>query len=214
MKDLHNFSNFCRKIVCVGRNFVDHALELNNPLPSVPLIFLKPPSSIIKEGSLIKIPPKCNTLHHEVELGVVIAEEGSNITINNAFNYIGGYVLALDMTARDFQEEIKAKSHPWFLAKCWDTFCPISEFIPKSKIVNPENLELWLEVNNCLKQSGNTKNMIFGISQIVSYVSKVTTLEKGDLILMGTPHGVGPVKSGEVIDCGIKNVTKKKFFVE
>ena len=214
MKELHNFSNFCRKIVCVGRNFADHASELNNPVPLVPLIFLKPPSSFIKQGSSIKIPPKCTALHHEVELGIVIGKGGSNIPKDKAFSHIAGYVLALDMTARDFQEEIKAKSHPWLLAKCWDTFCPISEYIPKSNINNPENLELWLKVNNNLKQSDSTKNMIFGVSQVISYASKVMTLEIGDLILMGTPKGVGPVKSGDVIDCGIKNVTEMKFFVE
>jgi len=214
MNDITKFSQICRKIVCVGRNYRDHALELKNPIPSEPLLFLKPPSTFISEGENIRIPTRCKALHHEVELAVIIGKDGRNINKDVAEEYIAGYALGLDMTARDLQDDIKKKGHPWLLAKCWDTFCPISEFIPKSLIKNPHDLNLWLKVDNELKQSGSTKDMIFTIPDIISFASNIMTLQRGDVILTGTPKGVGAVTSGQVIDCGIEGLKQMSFKVE
>lgn len=214
MADLKEFAKICRKIICIGRNYVDHALELNNPIPKRPLLFLKPPSSLITEGEKIEIPAECSSLHHEVELGLVIGKEGKNIEEKVADHHIAGYVLALDMTARDIQDDIKKKGHPWLLAKCWDTFCPVSDFIPKEKVIDPANLNLWLKVDGQLKQSGNTKDMLFPIPKIISYASGIMKLEFGDVILTGTPKGVGPVLSGQVIECGIEGLREMVFQVQ
>lgn len=214
MADIKEFVKICRKIICTGRNYVDHALELNNPIPRQPLLFLKPPSSLITEGKKIEIPGECSSLHHEVELGLIIGKEGKNIEENMADHHIAGYVLALDMTARDIQDDIKKKGHPWLLAKCWDTFCPVSGFIPKEEVVDPANLNLWLKVDGQLKQSGNTKDMLFPIPKIISYASGIMKLEYGDVILTGTPKGVGPVLSGQVIECGIAGLREMAFQVQ
>ena len=214
MADIKEFVKICRKIICIGRNYVDHALELNNPIPRRPLLFLKPPSSLITEGKKIEIPGECSSLHHEVELGLVIGKEGKNIEENMADHHIAGYVLALDMTARDIQDDIKKKGHPWLLAKCWDTFCPVSDFIPKEEVVDPANLSLWLKVDGQLKQSGNTKDMLFPIPKIISYASGIMKLEYGDVILTGTPKGVGSVLSGQVIECGIAGLREMAFQVQ
>lgn len=129
-------------------------------------------------------------------------------------NHVGGYVVALDMTARDFQDEAKKKGHPWTLAKGFDTSCPVSGFIPVEKIVDPHDLELWCSVNGKVKQRGSTKDMIFNIPTLISYISTYFTLEAGDVVLTGTPSGVGPVQAGDVIEGGITNVLTMKFTVD
>ncbi|CAK8672110.1 oxaloacetate tautomerase fahd-1, mitochondrial-like [Clavelina lepadiformis] len=211
--NLSRFSEWGRKVVCVGRNFKDHCVELSNPIPKEPLIFLKPTSSYVVEGESIKIPNGCNSLHHEVELGVVISKDGSNILENSAMDYVGGYVLALDMTARDWQDKAKKQGKPWSFAKGFDTACPISSLIPRGDIVNPDDVGLWLKVNGVEKQNGSTKDMIFNIPSLISYISHVMTLERGDVVLTGTPEGVGPVEAGDVIECGVNNLLTMKFNV-
>lgn len=211
---LSKFAEFGRKIICVGRNYSEHAKELGNAIPDKPMLFLKPTSAYITEGHSIKIPLGCSSLHHEVELGVVIGSKCKDTNPEDVMKHVGGYVLALDMTARDFQEEAKKKGHPWTMAKGFDTSCPISSFIPIEKIPNPHDVELYLKVNDVLKQQGSTKDMIFNINTLISYISKYFTLEAGDLVLTGTPSGVGPVESGDVVECGIKNLISMKFPVE
>lgn len=125
-------------------------------------------------------------------------------------SHVGGYTLALDMTARDLQDLAKKKGHPWSVAKGYDTFCPISELIDIDKI-NPENARLWLKVDGEMKQDGNTKDMIFSIPHLISYISGIYTLEPGDVILTGTPQGVGPVEEGQVIACGMDSVVEMSF---
>ncbi|XP_045189769.2 acylpyruvase FAHD1, mitochondrial-like [Mercenaria mercenaria] len=211
---LTQFREFGRKIVAVGRNYRAHAAELGNPVPQKPILFLKPTSSYITEGENIKIPVGCSSLHHEVELGIVIGKPGSAIPEQDAKSYIGGYILALDMTARDFQDEAKKKGQPWSLAKGFDTSCPVSGFIDKDKISNPESVRLWLKVNDATKQDGTTSDMIFSIPYLISYISRYFKLEEGDVILTGTPEGVGPVASGDVIEAGLGDVVKMKFKIE
>ena len=163
---------------------------------------------------IFQIPPDCTSLHHEVELGIVIGKQGSSISEADAMNHVAGYVVALDMTARDFQDEAKQKGQPWSLAKGFDTSCPVGDFIEKDKLGNPRDVNLWLKVNEEVKQNGNTKDMIFSIPYLLSYISRFFSLEPGDLVLTGTPSGVGPVKQGDVIEAGIADIAKIKFTVD
>ena len=209
-----NLFKQCRKIIGVGRNYAEHAAELKNPLPTEPLLFLKPPSSLLPEGNPIILPDACKRVHHEVELGVVIGKGGSNISQDIAMDHVAGYTLALDMTARDQQDVIKAKGLPWVRAKCWDTFCPISDIILPEKIPDPGNVSLWLKVGEEMRQNGNTRDMVFSVPYLISYCSNIMTLEEGDLILTGTPSGVGPVVSGDVIECALEGIMEMKFQVQ
>lgn len=158
-----------------------------------------------------QIPPGCDQLHHEVELGVVIGKKGVSISESNAMDHVGGYALALDMTARDIQNKAKKLGWPWTLAKGFDTALPVSEFIPKVEIPDPENVHLWLKVDGELKQDGNTQDLIFKIPHLISYISQKMTLEVGDLILTGTPEGVSPVKPGQTIVCGLADKIEMTF---
>ncbi|XP_066933939.1 oxaloacetate decarboxylase, mitochondrial-like [Clytia hemisphaerica] len=204
----------CRKIVCVGRNYQEHCAELNNAVPTKPLLFLKPPVSIITEGSPVIVPEGSTNIHHEVELGIVIGKKGSKIPEEKAMDHVDSYLLALDMTERDLQDVAKKNSHPWLLAKCWDTFCPISDVIPKSAIKDVNNIDINLAVNGVTRQSGNTRDMIFSLPFLISHISKIMKLEYGDIILTGTPSGVGPVKGGDTIQCALEGITKMQFDVK
>ena len=144
---------------------------------------------------------------------MVIGQNGREIDESHAMNHVAGYVLALDMTARDFQSEAKKKGTPWLLAKGFDTFCPVSEFIPKDKLPDPHNVQLWLKTDSVLKQDGNTKDMIFRIPYLISYISKIVTLEEGDLILTGTPAGVSAVTAGQQITAGLDKLKEMSFTV-
>ncbi|GAB1598720.1 acylpyruvase FAHD1, mitochondrial-like [Argonauta hians] len=211
---MHRYLDVCKKILAIGRNYREHAIELGNVVPTKPVVFLKPPSSIIVEGQKIQIPDDCKSLHHEVELAVVIGSKGKHIPEDKSESYVDGYFLALDMTARDLQDEAKSKKQPWTISKGFDTSCPLSRFISTKEITDPSSLDLWLKVNGNLRQNGNTKDMIFTVPYLISYVSKYFTLEPGDIILTGTPSGVGPVDNGDVIEAGIGNLVKMTFPVE
>jgi len=201
------------KIIGIGRNYAAHAKELSNPVPDKePIIFLKPQSSYLLEGKPI-IAPKNVDVHHEIELALVMGNGGKNIPVNKANQYVMGYLLALDMTARDIQAKAKKEGHPWTIAKGFDTFCPISRFIRKSEIKDPQDVEIWLKVNGTMRQKSNTKHMIFNIPFLISYVSTIMTLEEGDVILTGTPEGVGPVVPGDTLVGGITGLLEMKFNV-
>ena len=159
------------------------------------------------------MPRKCSELHYEVELGVIIGKEGKNIPESSALSHIGGYTLALDMTARNIQSDAKKKGYPWSVAKGYDTFCPVSGFIEKEKIAL-DSTKLWLKVDGELKQYGNTKDMVFSVPHLISYISNIFSLEVGDVILTGTPEGVGPVKSGQLITAGIEGIVEMTFPVK
>ncbi|CAL1538342.1 unnamed protein product [Lymnaea stagnalis] len=213
MSKLSQFRELGKKIICVGRNYREHAAELGNPIPSKPILFLKPTSAYITEGQMIKIPLGCSDLNHEVELGVVIGIRASKIKQEEAMKYVGGFALGLDMTARDWQSEAKKNGHPWCLAKGFDTSCPVSAFIDKEKIPNPNNVDIWLKVNGETRQSGNTKDMIFSVEHLISYASQYFTLEPGDLLLTGTPSGVSKLNLGDVIQAGLGNIISVQFTV-
>ncbi|RZC94068.1 hypothetical protein C5167_016365 [Papaver somniferum] len=202
------------KIVAVGRNYAAHAKELGNAVPKEPVLFMKPTSSYLQNGGTIEIPYPLESLDHEVELGVVIGRKARDVSEAAAMDYVGGYALALDMTAREIQSNAKASGLPWTVAKGQDTFTPISSVLPKSMVPNPDDLELWLKVDGESRQKGSTKDMIFKIPFLVSYISSIMTLLEGDVILTGTPQGVGPVKAGQKITAGITDLMDIYFDVE
>lgn len=203
-----------KKIVAIGRNYLDHVKELNNAIPKEPFFFLKPTSSYLPShtpGAKLQI-PRGVLAHHEVELGLVIGAPGYDISQEDALNHVAGYTLAVDMTARNVQDVAKSKRLPWTAAKGMDTFTPIGEFIPKENIVDPQNLQLSLKVNGEVKQDGCTSDMMFKIPALIEHVSSIMTLETGDIILTGTPSGVGQIKPGDKVDCGLKdNATGKEL---
>ncbi|KAK1592159.1 hypothetical protein Q3G72_020399 [Acer saccharum] len=202
------------KIVAVGRNYAAHAKELGNAVPKEPVLFLKPTSSYLENGGTIEVPHPLDSLHHEVELAVVIGQKARDVPETTAMDYVAGYALALDMTAREIQASAKSAGLPWTVAKGQDTFTPISSILPKSAVPDPDNLELWLKVDGEIRQKGSTKDMIFKIPYLISHISSIMTLFEGDVILTGTPQGVGPVKVGQKITAGITGLLDVNFDVE
>ncbi|PAU95848.1 isomerase/hydrolase [Aliifodinibius salipaludis] len=194
-----------RNIFCIGRNYVEHAKELNNEVPSQPLVFLKPTSSIIFDGDNIQIPPQSGNVHHEVELAVAIDRAGKNIPKEKALKHVGGYGIGIDITARDIQQKAKEKGHPWTVAKGFDTFAPLSTFIEKDRIEDPQNIDLQISVNGEIRQSDSTKLMIFTVADLIHYLSTIFTLQPGDIILTGTPKGVSPITKGDNIEATLNN---------
>ncbi|KAH8117022.1 hypothetical protein DFH11DRAFT_1145117 [Phellopilus nigrolimitatus] len=185
-----------KKIVAIGRNYVEHVKELNNTVPKEPFFFLKPTTSYVSTGGKIEI-PRGVVAHHEIELGVVIGKRGRDISAAQADAHVAGYALAIDLTARNMQAEVKKKGLPWSAAKGFDSFTPIGPFIPRSSVPDPHNLKLWLKINGAFKQNGTTSDMIFPVPKLIEHISSIMTLEEGDLVLTGTPSGVGPVAPGD-----------------
>ncbi|PKA54939.1 acylpyruvate hydrolase [Apostasia shenzhenica] len=206
--------NLGTKIVAVGRNYAAHAKELGNAVPKEPVLFLKPTSSYLQNGGTIEIPPPLESLDHEVELAVVIDQKARDVPEAAAMDCVGGYALALDMTAREIQSSAKSAGLPWTVAKGQDTFTPISAVLPKSMIRDPDNLELWLKVDDEFRQKGSTRDMIFKIPFLISHISSIMTLMEGDVILTGTPQGVGPVKAGQKITAGITGFIDVHFDIQ
>jgi 5-carboxymethyl-2-hydroxymuconate isomerase len=202
------------KILCIGRNYADHIKELGNETPERPVIFMKPASSVIGEGEEIVIPPYSSDCHHEAELALLIGTGGSNIPAAEALKHLSGYGVAIDLTLRDVQAELKKKGLPWDIAKGFDTACPLSEFVPRDQVADPQELTITLSVNGVKRQDGSTALMIHRIPELISYLSSIFTLEPGDLVLTGTPAGVGPVKSGDRVIAEIKGVGKIEVSVK
>ena len=188
------------KIVCVGRNYVEHAKELGNDVPKIPLIFLKPPSSILGPGEAIVLPPQSKQVEHEAELVVVIGKRGRNITAEQAGEYVLGYTVGNDVSDRAAQRG----DGQWCRAKSFDTFCPFGPFIETD--INPDNVHIETRVNGQLKQNSNTNDMIFGVRHLISFLSRSATLLPGDIIMTGTPQGVGPIKPGDVVEISIEGI--------
>ena len=202
------------KIICLARTYKKHAEEMNSHITKDPLLFLKPSSSVIFNNNSIIIPSISKCLHHEVELGIVIGKKCKEINQKDAQDFILGYLLALDITARDIQLEAKKNGWPWTIAKGFDTFAPISKIILKNKINNLNNLDLSLKINGETKQKSNTKNMIYSVEKIIEFISKIMTLEKGDLILTGTPEGVGEISEGDIIEAKLGDLSFLKIYVK
>ena len=187
------------KIICLARTYLKHADEMNSVVPKTPILFLKPTSSIIFSGESIIYPDQSKCVHHEIELGVIIGETGKNLPKVMAWDYILGYCIALDITARDIQQDAKIHGLPWTIAKGFDTFAPISDIVPKNEVSDPHDILIQLSVNGNLKQQESTSQLIWEIPTLLSYISSIMTLERGDLILTGTPSGVSEIHKGDQI---------------
>jgi len=181
------------KIICIGRNYVDHAKELSNPVPSKPLIFMKPATAIVA-GSEVSIPSFTQDMHHEIEVLLRISQSGKHIALAEASNYYGEIGVGIDFTARDVQQKCKEKGHPWEIAKAFDESALISDFVEKSSY-DLSNLDFHLTINEEVRQRGNTRDMIFNFDYLVHYVSHIFTLQQGDIIMTGTPAGVSAVST-------------------
>jgi len=187
-------------VVAIGLNYRDHAKEFNMPIPDYPILFLKPPTSVIENGDDIIFPPQTQELHYEGELGIVISAQARNVPASEADGYIAGYTCANDVTARDLQR----MDGQWTRAKSFDTFCPLGPRIVKD--VNPGKLHIVTRVNGKVRQQSTTANMIFNVYELVSFVSVVMTLLPGDVIITGTPPGVGPIVPGDTVEIEIENI--------
>ena len=188
------------KIICIGRNYADHAKELNNPVPKEPLFFLKPDSAILPNNKPFFIPEFTNDVHYEIEIVLKISRIGKHIESQFAHKYFEEIGLGIDFTARDIQQQCKEKGLPWEKAKGFDGAAPIGGFITKAEFSDLANIEFSLVQNGTIKQKGNTKDMIFSFDAIIAYVSQFMTLKIGDLIFTGTPAGVGQVKPNDLLE--------------
>ena len=196
------------KIVCVGRNYVEHIHELGNEMHEKPVIFLKTNSSVIYSGDNIIYPSYSNDMHHETELVLLIGERVKNADPDKAERVIAGYGIGLDMTLRDIQTDLKKKGHPWTIAKCFDTSTVLSEFILKFNHQLTLEEYISLKINGNLKQRDQLNKMIHKPAEIVQYISSLMTLEKGDLIFTGTPKGVSRVEKGDHLEAELEGLLK------
>lgn len=192
------------KIICIGLNYKKHAEELGMTLPTEPIIFLKPPTALVYDGGKIILPKMAGQIDYEAELAVVIGKTGKNIKKELAIEHIKGYLCANDVTARDLQK----KDGQWTRAKSFDTFCPVSKKITPVKDINPTTLNIKAILNGKVVQSSNTSDMIFNVYEIVSFVSQIMTLCPDDIILTGTPSGIGPLHKGDRITIEIEKIGK------
>lgn len=185
------------KIICIGRNYADHAKEMNAAVPDSPMFFMKPDVALLKPGSPFYYPDFSKDIHYECELVVRISRAGKNIAEKFARKYYDAITLGIDFTARDLQQQCKEKGHPWEIAKSFESSAPISDtFIPVEEL-DLSHIEFTLEKNGEPVQHGNSQDMLFSIDQLIAYVSRFMTLKTGDLLYTGTPKGVGPVAIGD-----------------
>jgi 2-keto-4-pentenoate hydratase/2-oxohepta-3-ene-1,7-dioic acid hydratase in catechol pathway len=195
------------KIFCVGRNYVDHAKELGNEVPEEPVIFMKPPTALVKENDAVFYPAFTKNLHYEGELVVKISKNGKKISKKFASSYFEEVTIGFDLTARDVQNRLKEKGLPWEVAKGFDGAAPLGKFIPKEQALNENgNFEFDIYKNGEAVQQGNSALMMYSIEDLICYISAIFTLQTGDLIFTGTPKGVGPLEIGDVLIGKIKNI--------
>ena len=195
------------KIVCVGKNYRLHAREMSSDVPKQPLLFFKPPSSLLASGGTVVLPPESERVDYEGELAVVIGKSGRRIPSRQSFEHVFGFAVLCDVTARDLQK----KDGQWTRAKGFDTFCPVGHEVVRG--IDPAALGIRVTVNGETRQDGNTRDMVYDIADLVSYISAAMTLEAGDVIATGTPHGVGPLAAGDRVVVAIDDVGSLEFDV-
>jgi len=188
------------KIFCIGRNYVDHAKELNNPVPKQPLVFSKYPTALLHKGKPFFYPDFSKDVHYETEIVLKICRNGKHIEERFAYKYYNEMTLGIDFTARDIQAELKAKGHPWEIAKGFNGSAPLGEFIPIDELPDKEAINFSLTKNGEMVQQGNSKDMIFDFAKLIAHISRYFLIAKGDLIFTGTPAGVGPVQIGDYLE--------------
>lgn len=192
------------KIIAIGRNYSEHAKELNNPVPKEPVFFLMPETALLRNNTAFFYPDFSNDIHYEVELVVKINRLGKNIEERFAHRYYNEIGIGIDFTARDVQSELKQKGLPWEKAKAFDGAAPLGEFIKLDDLPKVDNIDFSLDKNGERMQTGNSKDMLFSVDQIIAHISKYFTLKIGDLIYTGTPAGVGPVVIGDKLSASIE----------
>lgn len=197
------------KIICVGRNYADHAKEMNSYVPSEPVIFMKPDTALLQSGKPFYLPSFSSEIHHEIELVLKINKEGKNIQEQFAHKYYDEITVGIDFTARDLQNKFKAQGLPWELCKSFDGSAAAGKFIPKSDLKNISDISFHLDINGKQVQQGDTKDLLFSFDAVISFVSRYITLRTGDLIYTGTPSGVGHVHANDVLEGYIE---KNKLF--
>jgi acylpyruvate hydrolase len=202
------------KIIAIGRNYAEHAKELNNPVPTVPVIFMKPDTAILKDNKPFYHPDFSDDIHHEIEIVLKVCKEGKHIAEKFAASYYDELALGVDFTARDIQSKHKEKGLPWELAKAFDGSAPVSNFVQKSKFSDLYNVDFKLDINGETRQHGNTKDLLFSFESIIAFVSRYITLKKGDLIFTGTPQGVGKVNVGDHLEAYLEGDKMLDFYVK
>jgi len=196
-----------QKILCYGVNYVAHAEEGNNPIPDEPILFAKTNNTLLPHNGVITFPKSIGRVDHEIELGVVIGKDGKNIPEEKAMEYVAGYTIINDISARKMQIDDLGKGHPWLRSKSYDTFCPVGPYlIPASEISDPQNIDLTLKINGEVKQQSNTVRMIFKIPKLINFASEIMTLKAGDIICTGTPSGISEIVDGDVVTCELSEI--------
>jgi 2-keto-4-pentenoate hydratase/2-oxohepta-3-ene-1,7-dioic acid hydratase in catechol pathway len=201
------------KIICIGRNYVEHAKELNNPLPSKPVFFMKPDSALLLNNNPFFLPAFSNEIHYEAEIVLKISRLGKSIKKQFAHRYYEQAGVGIDFTARDLQDVCKKNGHPWEIAKAFDQSAVINKFVPLTSLPDRNAINFSLDINGKNVQTGNTRDMIFSFDTVIEYVSNFITLKTGDLIFTGTPAGVGPVKIGDNLVASIEDQVVLDFHV-
>lgn len=201
------------KMICVGRNYREHALELNNPVPAEPLIFFKPDTALLTGNRDFAYPPFTQDLHHECEVVLRIGQQASQVEADAALSYIDGVGLGIDFTARDLQAQAKAKGLPWTLAKGFDHAAPVSAFLDPATLPPLDQLHFHCAVNEQVRQRGHSADMLFPVPTLLAYISRFITLMPGDLVFTGTPEGVGPVQRGDRITAVLEGHSLLDFAV-
>lgn len=198
------------KVVCVGRNYAEHALELNNPIPSEPLLFIKPATAVVPMTDALQLPTGRGAVHYETEIALLIGTRLSGVVAADAAAHaISGIGLALDLTLRELQDQLKAKGHPWERAKAFDGACPLSAFVPAGQAPALNNLPLELKINGALRQHGNSAAMLMPIIALLQHIAGIFTLEPGDVVITGTPAGVGVLQPGDRLELAIPGVLQQ-----
>lgn len=188
------------KIFCIGRNYVDHAKELNNPVPSEPLVFMKPPTALVVNNKPFFYPDFTRDLHHEGEIVLRVCKNGRSVQPGFAHRYYDAVAFGIDFTARDVQERLKQKGQPWEIAKGFDGSAPLSKWVPLEELRDAKNIHFQLKKNGQVVQNGQTSDLIFPFDALIVHISCYFTLQKGDMIFTGTPAGVGPVQIGDILE--------------
>lgn len=201
------------KIICIGRNYANHAKELNNPIPKQPLVFMKPPTAVLKVGNELYYPEFTKDLHYELEVVLKICKNGKHIQKKYASNYYEEIGLGIDFTARDIQKKCKEKGHPWEIAKSFDNSVVLGSFCHKSEL-DVGSIKFELLKNGSRVQFGDTKDLIFSFDTLISYVSQFFTLQKGDYLFTGTPEGVGPVEIGDELEGLLENKSILRCYIK
>ncbi|MHB2169333.1 fumarylacetoacetate hydrolase family protein [Alsobacter sp. R-9] len=195
------------RIYCVGRNYAAHAIEMGgDPNREAPFFFQKNPDTVVTGGAPFPYPPRSTNVHHEIEMVVALGRGGRDIPVETALDHVFGYAVGLDMTRRDLQDECKKAGRPWEIAKAFEHSAPIGDIVPASEIGHPSHGAIWLKVNGELRQQGDLNQMIWKVPEMISYLSGLFELQAGDLIMSGTPSGVGAIVRGDLMEGGVDGI--------